>query len=115
MRIGVLAAASLMTVLLAGGVAAEPRGHGPEHHGPMMGRLAEKLGLDEQQKAQVEPILKNHFDRVREQMQAMHEALRRDLAEVLTDEQLAKFDEMHERRQVRLQERMKRARERRDP
>lgn len=114
MKIQALAAAFVAALMMSGGAAAEARGHDPEHHGPMMGRLAEKLGLDEQQKAKVDAIMQDHFERVREQMQAMHESLRDDLAEVLTDEQLAKFDELHEQRRARFKERMERRRERRN-
>ena len=57
-------------------------------------RLGARLGLSEEQKARLEPILQER-QRMRE---ANREAMRNQVSQILTPEQLAQFDQMRARR-----------------
>lgn len=114
--------AFLLVALVAGGLAFADEHQGPPPGGPGRGgppieRLAQDLGLDATQTAQVKQILeaqhaKMEADRAqfeasgtrpsREEMHAKHQQmdaeLDQQLSTVLTPEQLAKFKEMRARR-----------------
>lgn len=62
-----------------------------------MERLDERLGLTEEQKPKVEAILREQ----REKIQAVRQETRKRLKEVLTPEQLEKFERLHEERKKR--------------
>jgi Spy/CpxP family protein refolding chaperone len=81
---------------------------GPGGRGPNFEKIAEELGLTADQKAKAEPIFKEQAkkmqgmrdlppDERREKMKAMREENHKALAEILTPEQLKKFDEMRPR------------------
>ena len=108
-RLGVLAAA-----LLAAGVAAA--GGGPGHRGPDMDRMAILLDLNDSQKVEVQKVLEEQREKmqtVREQHRAsgtrpspedrqkMRETMRQEtvtkLQEVLTPEQIKKFEALTDR------------------
>lgn len=91
MRLTLIPAAAL-ALALSGGVAAQPGMAGdemPRH----MDRMAEKLELTDTQRTQVAELMKAHHER----MQAAREQLHEDLKKLLTPEQAAKLDAMHER------------------
>ncbi len=108
------------TLLLASAVAlavlsplTQARGPDPERQ---LERLNEILLLSPEQSTKVEGILKDtHSQRqqlleeqrpqreaMRQQMQGLHENTRTQLVEVLTPEQMARFDAMHEERMNRM-------------
>ncbi len=98
-----------------------PGGHHRKgHHGKgrHMQKLQEELGLDDAKSAEVEKVFRAHRDKHRAErearMQAMHAELRGELAKVLTPEQLAKFDGMHEERMRKRAEWRERRQERRE-
>jgi len=83
---------------LAGGslaLADTPAGppHGG-HGGPPIERLASELGLDDNQKAQVQQIIEAQ----RAKREALETEFRQQLSTVLTADQLKKFDDMRQRR-----------------
>ncbi len=111
-----LAALAAGTLAWADQPSGPPPG-GPSRGGPPIERLAQDLGLDSSQTAQLKAILDAQRARMdseraqieasgtrpsREEMQAKHERmdaeLKQQLATVLTPEQLAKFEQMRPRR-----------------
>jgi len=87
---------------ISGAALAQPLHGGP---GERFERMAEELQLDEQQKTQVRAIMDAAREKGRAQMQALREQTRAELEDVLTPEQLQKFDAMAEKRRERYQER----------
>ena len=86
----------LVAMVLGTGAASVSAGHG--EHGGHMDRAVEKLQLTTEQEAQFREIMKAK----REQMKSFHQAQRAtvlgQLKEILTDEQLAEFEEMSKHR-----------------
>ncbi|NNF15830.1 MAG: hypothetical protein HKN70_03735 [Gammaproteobacteria bacterium] len=89
----------------------------PPHDGKRGDRLASMLDLTDDQRASVMAIMESHHERKRglhdmdreqrrEAMQLMKQDIRSDLSSVLTQEQLAKFDEIQAQRSARGQYRM---------
>ena len=60
-------------------------------------RMTQELGLSEDQQSKVEAI----FNAQKEKMKAIHAETRTSLQSVLTQEQMAKFDEMHQQARQR--------------
>lgn len=58
-------------------------------------QMAERLDLDEQQRAQMHELMEAHHERMKASREHLHEAL----MAMLTPEQAAKLDEMHRERQ----------------
>lgn len=91
---------SLIALMLAAGVASaeSPCKHGKGKH---MERMTEKLELTADQETQFREIMQAK----REKMKSYHEEQRAEtlsqLSTVLTDEQLAEFEEMSQRRHER--------------
>jgi Spy/CpxP family protein refolding chaperone len=87
-------------------------------HGHHMERMMETLQLDEGQTAKVREIMKEQHEKFRaafheaggdrgdrrERFEALHQETRARLAEVLNDEQLARFDEMHAKHREKMKE-----------
>lgn len=75
---------------------AEPgtKGDSECRHGKKMERMAKELNLTDEQKPQVEAIMKEQH----EKKQAIRKETRSRLEPILTQEQLAKFDEMKKKR-----------------
>jgi Spy/CpxP family protein refolding chaperone len=72
-------------------------GMGPTRLAP---QLAEELGLDAEQERQLDDVFKRRRERleqiqhgVRDQFEAEQRALRQEIRTILTEEQMAKFDE----------------------
>jgi periplasmic protein CpxP/Spy len=64
--------------------------------------MTKMLSLTDEQKPKVEAILKTEM----EKMKAVHEETKNSLKEVLTPEQMTKFETMHEKHQQMRKERM---------
>lgn len=86
-----LIALTLAAIIPAAAYAASD-GRGHHTRGPHIERLAERLELSEEQQAKVRTL----FEEQREQHQAMREQMRSKMAEVLTQEQIAKMEAMRE-------------------
>lgn len=86
----------LIAIVLGAGAASVSAGHGG--HGGHMDRVVEKLQLTTEQETQFREIMKAK----REQMKSFHQMQRAkahaQLKEILTDEQLAEFEEMSKHR-----------------
>ena len=95
-------------------------GKGGKHRGKHKDWMISKLELAEEQQQPVAEILKEQwkkgreikrsaFEQIRPQMEALHEETREQLGEILTEEQLRKYDELgtkrHERKQKRFERR----------
>ena len=87
-----------------------------KHAGKHKDRVISKLQLTDDQRQPVADILKQQweksreimqpaFEQVRPQMDALHEENRQRLADVLTEEQLQKYDELSSKRHERMQRR----------
>lgn len=95
MKLTLLTAAAL-GLSLATGAWANPGHHGEhggDRHERHMDHMAERLDLSDSQRAQVEALMKQHHDRVKQS----HEQMRTELRTILNDEQVAKMEQMHER------------------
>ncbi|MGR9099526.1 MAG: periplasmic heavy metal sensor [Gammaproteobacteria bacterium] len=92
-----------LTLALPLTVSAFPGGNCDFHgqRGDRMERLSKKLNLTEEQSGQLEAIFKEQ----REKFKAVHEETRARMREILTEEQMAKMDEMKKRRQEKWQNR----------
>lgn len=111
--------AVVMSTLLLASLALADHPAGGKHKGKHRDRLISKLELTEQQKQPVADILKEQwnksreimgsaFEQVRPQMEALHEETRQRLTDVLTEEQLQKYDELSSRKHERMQKRYSR-------
>ena len=89
---------------------------GSKHKGKHKDRLISKLELTEEQKQPVADILKEQWkkrwelkrsamEQIKPQMEALHEETRQRLTDVLTEEQLQKYDELSSRKHKRTQKR----------
>ena len=85
-----------------------------KHKGKHKDRVISKLQLTEDQRQPVADILKGQKEKGREimqsaveqvisQMDALHEETRQRLADILSEEQLQKYDEMSSKRHERMQ------------
>jgi len=72
--------------------AASDRGHGEgsHHHGHGIEKLSKALELNQDQQTKLQDI----FNRQREKIQALHEESQAAIKQVLTTEQLAKWEEL---------------------
>lgn len=81
-------------------------------------RLAGKLKITEQQsdafatimddqKNKRKEIFTEHREQMKQKMQSLHDETRNQLSSVLTDEQLAVYDELRERKMEKMKERRK--------
>jgi len=89
----------------------QKRERGPGGRGPNLEQLAQDLGLTADQKAKIGPILKDHAKQMQEirknetlsredkmaKGKAVREDERKQIAAILTPDQLKKFDERRER------------------
>lgn len=86
-------------------------------------RLASKLQLDEQQTEQFSQIvgqqhekrrdvMKTHREQMKVAMENLHNDTRQQLSSVLTEEQLAAYDELHNERMEKRQQRREQRKER---
>lgn len=99
MRLSLIPAAAVALALAAGAVA-QPAGDRAERHERHMDRMTERLELTDAQRQQVEELMKAHHARTqaaRDEIKRSHEQMRNDMRAVLTPEQAAKLDAMHER------------------
>jgi Spy/CpxP family protein refolding chaperone len=73
-------------------ISAAPNDNGEHgwHHGNKLEHLTKELGLTDDQKAKLEPILKQQ----EESFKAAHEANKKLIEGVLTPEQIAKWEEL---------------------
>ena len=89
---------------------------GGKDGGKHKGRFINKLQLTDDQRQPVADILKEQKEKGREvmqsvieqvipQMDALHEETRQRLADILSEEQLQKYDEMSSKRHERMQRR----------
>lgn len=89
-------AVAVMALCLPLVALAVPEGGPGSHHGPNIERLTKELNLSDEQKTKLKAIFK--------EQRAKHEALREEghakMQEVLTEDQMTKLDEMHERRKA---------------
>jgi protein CpxP len=94
-----------LAVALPFTVAAFPGGDGPDgfrgHKGDHVERLAEDLGLDVDQKAKLQDIFKEE----RSKREALREETHSRIKEVLTPEQMSKFEERKKAHQEKWQKR----------
>lgn len=65
--------------------------------------MTKELNLTEEQKPQVEALFKEQHEKIR----AIREETRSRLEGILTPEQMAKFDEMKQKRKEKYKEKMK--------
>ena len=93
-----LLAAILVTLF---SISALAGGHSEKHDERRMEKLIDKLDLTEQQAEQVKAIMdskKTERQAIREQMEALKEQTNQELSQVLTGEQMDKFNRMQEKR-----------------
>ncbi len=102
--------------LLASSMALADHPAGGKHKGKHKDRLISKLELTEEQKQPVADILKEQWkkrweikrsamEQVKPQMEALHEETRQRLTDILTEEQLQKYDELSSRKHKRMEKR----------
>ena len=108
--------AIILGSLLASSMALADHPAGGKHKGKHKDRLISKLELTEEQKQPVADILKEQwkkgreirhsaFEQIRPQMEALNEETRQRLADVLSEEQLQKYDEMSSKKHKRMEKR----------
>jgi len=66
-------------------------GKPPKNHGKRMDKVAQELGLNEDQKTKMKAIIEEKHQKIK----AAHEAANAKLKTVLTPEQYTKFESMH--------------------
>ena len=99
---------ALCTLLLACAAQAD-HGKGGKHRGKHKDWMISKLELTEEQKQPVADIMKEQwkkgreikqtaFEQIRPQMEALHEETREQLGEILTEEQLQRYDDLGRKR-----------------
>ena len=102
--------------LLASSMALADHPAGGKHKGKHEDRLISKLELTEEQKQPVADILKEQWkkrweikrsvmEQIKPQMEALDEETRQRLTDVLTEEQLQKYDEMSSKKHKRMEKR----------
>lgn len=91
MKLTLLTAAAL-GLSLAAGAWANPSNHGGDRHGRHMDMMSERLELNDSQRAQMEALMMQHRDRVKQSRDQM----RTEMRAILNEDQAAKMDEMHE-------------------
>ena len=105
-----------LSALLLNSMALADHPAGTRHAGKHKDRLISKLQLTDEQRQPVADILKEQwekgraimqpaFDQVRPQLEALHKETRQRLADVLSEEQLKKYDELSSKRRERMQRR----------
>lgn len=108
--------AIILGSLLVSSMALADQPAGSKHKGKHKDRLISKLELTEEQKQPVADILKEQWkkrweikrsavEQVMPQMEALHEETRQRLTDVLTEEQLQKYDELSSRKHKRMEKR----------
>lgn len=108
--------AIILGSLLASSMALADNPAGGKHKGKHKDRLISKLELTEEQKQPVADILKEQWkkrweikrsamEQIKPQMEALHEETRQRLTDVLTEEQLQKYDELSSKRHERIHKR----------
>lgn len=91
---------ALLLLLLAGTASAMP----PHDREPDFDRMAERLELDDSQKASFITIMKEAHQEKKAQREATKEKTKQQLASILTEEQLGKMEQAHDRRDERRKE-----------
>jgi len=66
----------------------------PKNHGKRMDKVAQELGLNEDQKHKMKAIIEERHEKIK----AIHEETKAKLKTVLTPEQFSKFESMHPHR-----------------
>ena len=108
--------AIILGSLLASSMALADHPAGGKHGGKHKDRFISKLELTEEQKQPVAEILKEQWkkrkeikqaamEQVKPQMEALNEETRQRLAEILSEEQLQKYDKMSNKRHERMHKR----------
>lgn len=105
----IVATLAVGEVALAGGKGDCSSQHGKGHWGESAGkhsekrldRLAEKLELSDEQKTQLEAIMESNRTERQQHAELQREAMKAQLGEVLTSEQLEEFDSMMEKKKGR--------------
>lgn len=95
-----LLTAVVLGLSLATSAWANPDDHGGDRHERHMDRMAERLELDDSQRARMEALMNQHHERTaaaRAQIKQSHEQLRTEMRAILSEEQVAKLEKMHER------------------
>lgn len=87
---------------LAASAGAGPKGDFESRHGKKMERMYKELNLTEEQKPQVEAVYKEQHEKIR----AIRNETRGKLEQILTPEQMAKFDEMKKKRKEQYKKKM---------
>ena len=108
--------AIILSSLLASSMALADHPAGGKHKGKHKDRLISKLELTEEQKQPVADILKEQWkkrweikrsamEQIKPQMETLDEETRQRLTDVLTEEQLQKYDEMSSKKHKRMEKR----------
>ena len=108
--------AIILGSLLVSSMALADHPAGGKHGGKHKDRFISKLELTEEQKQPVAEILKEQWkkrkeikqaamEQVKPQMEALNEETRQRLAEILSEEQLQKYDKMSSKRGERMHKR----------
>ena len=111
--------AVILGSLLVSSMALADHPAGGKHKGKHKDRLISKLELTEEQKQPVADILKEQrkkrwdlkrsaMEQIKPQMEALDEETRLRLTDVLTEEQLQKYDELSSRKHKRMEKRFER-------
>ncbi len=96
-----LLTAVALGLTLATGAWASPGDHGGDRHERHMDRMAERLELDDSQRARIEALMKQHHERTadaRAEIKQSHEQMRTEMRAILNEDQLAKMEKMHEKK-----------------
>jgi Spy/CpxP family protein refolding chaperone len=96
-----LLTAAALSLALATGAWANPAEHGGDRHERHMDRMAERLDLDDSQRARVEALMEQHHARTAEaraQIKRSHEQMRTEMRAILNEDQIAKMEKMHEKK-----------------
>ena len=90
-----------LTIMLAPAAVLAGPGGGEAQPSPM-DRMAEKLGLSEQQQSEIEAIIKKQ----RQKQIALRQETQKQINEVLTEEQRSKLQDIQQQRQEQMRKRM---------
>lgn len=84
-----------------------------KHHDKMLDKMSKKLALTPEQKEKVAAVMKENGEKAKVEMQKMHEAMKaiqdeadKKIKELLTPEQIQKFDKMQEEQKAKSEKKM---------
>ncbi len=92
----------VMTAMLAPATVLAGAGGGGNAAGNPMDRMAEKLGLSEEQQSEIESIIKEQ----REKQAALRQETQEQINAVLTDDQLEQLKQLQQQRQEQMRKRL---------